>query len=302
MKRIVITGASGWLGTSMIASLVEIYGKDIIESLELYGSKAGSLLLDNQNPLEIMNLKDFKPGTDIDLFIPMAFLTQEKYNSLGPQNYNSINDNIISKHIEILNTSQVKTCVSFSSGIVTREKETLVRPPSFWAYKDAKLKEERKTQATCMNSGTILIACRLFSISGRHMKDPLKYALGNFISQAKTQSKIDVTANHPVFRKYVADEDLCHLILHLVKMEESVNFESSGHLTELVDLAYRVANHFILSKNDVRIAERESDVPDTYASGSNKMETLFADARLPIRGLDKQIADTVAGLLASRLV
>ena len=302
MKRVVITGASGWLGSAMIAMLIKKYGNSILNSVELYGSKNGILELDSQKKLDIKSLDSFNTKGEIDLFIPMAFLTQEKYEYLGSQEYKTINKNIISKHTEIINRSDVKSCISLSSGIVSLTNSDVVRPRSFWEYRSLKQEEESAMLVACSNRQTALISCRLFSLSGRHMKDPLKYALGDFISQAVKNKFIKIRSNYPVLRKYVSDENLCTLLLLLAERMETMNLESSGSLVELEELAQLVARKLGLKNEIVQRTKRTSFEPDSYFSKSEKMEMLATECGLYFQDLEQQVIGTTRGLIAAGLV
>jgi nucleoside-diphosphate-sugar epimerase len=295
-SRIVITGAAGWLGRSLINVLVEILGQDCLNQLELYGSRERWIKLQSGKNLFIRNLSSFNSAGDIELFAPFAFMTQEKMNSQSKESYIQANEYLINCHQKIIESSSINSAITFSSGIVSFEPFTLNRPDSFWTYRDLKRVEEDRYLELFSRHGVIYSSCRLFSISGSEMKDPLKYALGNLISQAVLEKKIVVESPILVYRKYVDAEQLCRILFLLTTSGRNTFFESSGEKIEVGSLANLVAEHFSISSDKVSVPEKRENISDEYFSVDPSMEEFFAKYGLDRFDIKTQIGNTAAGL------
>ena len=100
MKRIVITGATGWIGRAMVNTLINEYGSEILNIIELYASKRQTMVTDSGLILNIEPLDTIDLSEDIDLFVPLAFLTQEKFYQLGKVIFDDF-DNVSWFHLDL---------------------------------------------------------------------------------------------------------------------------------------------------------------------------------------------------------
>ena len=75
---------------------------------------------------------------EIDLFIPLAFGTQDKLKNLGLPKYLELNNELISFHEGIILGCDILRTITISSGIVKFSKSELERPDSFWVYQALK--------------------------------------------------------------------------------------------------------------------------------------------------------------------
>lgn len=298
MKRIVITGATGWIGRAMIHALIDQYGVEILKVLELYGSKKQTLDLKSGVTLEINPISSINLQKKIDLLVPLAFLTQEKYNSLGSEEYKRINQQIIEFHAAIIRSTSPTTVIYFSSGITTVDHKKFKRSDSFFVYKDMKIQEEELFNSLINSFNGSMATCKLFSVSGYYMRDPHKYALGDFILQAALNKTIQIESSSEIYRKYIQDTDLCALMLRLGLEKRNVTVESSGLLIELGDLAKAVAKTFGLEKTAITRTEI-TGAPDNYFSKDSAMDELFVQYGFKPASLEEQIAATIPGVMLS---
>jgi nucleoside-diphosphate-sugar epimerase len=298
MKRIVITGATGWIGRAMIQALIDQFGIEVLNTLELFGSKKQTLVTKSGVALAINPMSSINLNKKIDLLIPLAFLTQEKYNSLGSEDYQRINHQIIDSHATIIRSALPNAVIYFSSGITTVDDKKFKRADSFFVYKDLKIREEGLFRSLVNSYEGSMSICKLFSVSGFFMRDPHKYALGDFILQALSKKIIRIESSSEVFRRYIQDTDLCALMLRLGLEKKNVTFESSGYLIELGDLAKTVAQMFGLEESAVSRAEITEE-PDNYFSKDELMDELLIQHRLKPASLEEQVAATIPGVMLS---
>ncbi len=252
--------------------------------------------------LPIKELSELSNSSEIDLFIPLAFGTQDKLKSYGLKKYIELNNELISFHKEIILGSEISRTITISSGIVKFDKSELDRPDAFWIYRDLKKLEESILSEVLSKKGVTHISCRLFSVSGSEMMDPLKYALGDMIVQAVEKKSITIHASNPIFRKYVDAESLCRLLVILSEGGQNRRFDSTGVLIEVGDLARVIANTFGLMSENVICPEINGSNSDNYYSTDESMENFFLDYRIKLSSIENQILDTYLGLVASDYV
>jgi nucleoside-diphosphate-sugar epimerase len=94
-SRIVITGASGWIGRSVVKTLIRIYGTDILEKIELYGTSSRDLKLTSGITINVRKLQSISTSGEINLFVPLAFQTQDKLNEMSKFEYIQKNKDLI---------------------------------------------------------------------------------------------------------------------------------------------------------------------------------------------------------------
>jgi hypothetical protein len=252
--------------------------------------------------LQVKGLSELSNSGEIDLFIPLAFGTQDKLKNYGLEKYLEINNRLINFHEDIILGCEISRTITISSGIVRFNKSELDRPDAFWIYKDLKKLEEDVLSEALSNKDVTHIACRLFSITGSEMIDPLKYAVGNMIVQAHEKKSISIHSSKPVFRKYVDAQSLCKLLVLLSEGGQGRRLDSTGTLIEVSDLATTIANTLNLSSENIICPENDGSNSDIYYSTDESMENFFLDYRIESSSIEDQILNTYRGLIESGYV
>ena len=296
-SRIVITGASGWIGRSFIKSLIDIYGLDIMKKIELYGTSARQLKLTTGINLNINNLQDISTNGDIDLYVPLAFQTQDKLNDMSKFEYIKKNTELIHLHTRIIKEHCIERAVFFSSGIVSLTPSDVERADSYWVYKELKMLEENVFFEEFSRNSTNVAACRLFSVSGSEMQDPKKYALGDFLVRGLSDKGIKLNSQKQIHRKYVDIENVCEALIKETSDSPSTLIESAGTKVTLVELARRVCQIFGLDSEFLEEIDDSNSESDHYYSTNMDMEKLFSKHSIYPLNLDQQIRKTAGGLL-----
>ncbi len=252
--------------------------------------------------LEVNELSELSNSGEIDLFIPLAFGTQDKLNKYGLEKYLDLNNRLISFHEGIILRSEISRTITISSGIVKFNKSELDRPDSFWIYRDLKKLEEEVLSEALSKKNVTHVACRLFSITGSEMIEPQKYAVGNMIVQAHEKKSISIHASNPVFRKYVDAQSLCKLLVLLSEGRQNRRLDSTGTLIEVSDLATVIANTLNLLSENVIYPENVGSNSDLYYSTDDSMEKFFLDYNIETSSIEEQILNTYCGLIESGYV
>jgi len=296
-SRIVITGASGWIGRSVVKTLIRIYGTDILEKIELYGTSSRDLKLTSGITINVRKLQSISTSGEIKLFVPLAFQTQDKLNEMSKFEYIQKNKDLIDLHSKIIQDHTIERAVFFSSGIVTMTPDDLERTESYWVYKELKTLEENVFFENFSKQSTNVAACRLFSVSGSEMQDPKKYALGDFLLCAMAKRRITLNSQKQIYRKYVDIEDICESLIKETNINKSMTLiESGGIKLTLLELARNVSQMFELGEEFLVKVDESNLESDHYYSTSLGMEDLFVKHSIHALNLEEQIRKTAAGL------
>ena len=85
-EKIVVIGASGWLGRECISVLSSILKGNFFSKVVLFGSDNKLITVNGQN-FKIHSTQNLHSISDVDLIVDFAFLTQEKLKILGEVKY-----------------------------------------------------------------------------------------------------------------------------------------------------------------------------------------------------------------------
>lgn len=290
--RDVVVGGRGWVSRASIAVLRDKFGVGL-ESLSVYGRSNREHLLSNSDVLMIKQWSDGITESDIRYFLPFAFLTVDKFNKLGEDSYRLINRSLIKRATDFISRNEPEYCVLISSGIVHSNLSINKRSSAYQVYRQLKLEEEEAIRKQCEETGTNVLICRLFSASGRFISDLQRYALGNFIYQGLKHGKIVVESPHRIMRRYVDMEQLLEICLLAVQEQPKIEFDSSGSLIELHNLASMCARELNIS-----YAEKEYrfDEADNYYSNSTDLERLSELYKIQLFAIERQVKETIKGV------
>jgi hypothetical protein len=291
MKDVVV-GASGWISRVAVDLLTEKFGTGE-DSISVYASYARTETQDNGQVLNVKLWDQIRENDKVRYFLPFAFLTVDKFDIYGEKKYRDLNYELIEKADEFIGLNKPEYCILMSSGIIHSNLSILNRPAQYQAYRELKLLEENILKERCFSTGTRLVICRLFSASGGRIRDFRKYAIANFAYQGMKFGRIQVSSPFPTYRKYVDMGQLLEICLHTVREVDLLEFDSSGSLIELHELASRIAHELNLNQGEFRVLEGETD---RYYSASIDMENLAEKYEIPLFPIDKQIRETIVGV------
>ena len=165
--------------------------------------------------------------------------------SYGQNAFISINRYITHTVYESILASASSRVVCISSGAVmnsfnfSSDSDALTSDP----YSFLKYSEENALLSVADTQ-----VFRIFALSGRFIRDPHIFALGDFLIQALIHRKVVVNSPFPVIRSYVHASDLAKCALSwLFSTEKSVDpINASSHITSLASLADLITKLFRL--------------------------------------------------------
>lgn len=263
------------------------------ECLRIFGSRSRVEMLDNDIRVCIDKWSEVEEELEVRFFIPTAFLTVDKFQNLGELQFRRKNIELINRSAQFIAKTKPKFCILISSGIVNSNFHFLHRDRAYHVYRELKLHEEKVLKWHCQNSGTNLVVCRLFSASGLSIRNIERYAISNLIYQGLKQRTISVQSDSKVFRKYVDMHQLLEICFREVHKSALTEFDSTGALVELRDLANMIAKELNISETQTAPAK---SIADKYYSISPDMENLAVRNDIRLYTLEEQVRRTIRGI------
>lgn len=214
--RIVVAGAGGWIGLATIEQLHGLLGDDFERRVVCFGSQARTLTLRGglevaQRPLaEIAGLAPART-----LVIYLAFLTQEKAGRMTEAEYAAANQAISDQVFQALDPIGAEGVFVSSSGAVGMVGQAGANP-NMALYGALKLRDEERFGAWAEGRRKRAAIGRIYALSGPYINKLDSYALACFITDALADRPIRIRSARPVFRSYVAVDELMSVAFGLL--------------------------------------------------------------------------------------
>lgn len=290
--RILITGASGWIGRTAL---------DLLAPLELptlaLASRARSVQVgDRQFDCSVWDDREvarFAPTIVLDC----AFLTKGFTDRMPLDTYVAVNRGLTDRLVWAARLPSTRLALTISSGAAVHPHDALAGPIKDNPYGHLKSEAERRLMGAAAESAAVAIVARAWSISGAHVQEPQAYALGSMIRDADAGA-IRILSQRPVFRRYVLAEELLALGIAEGGVG-SATIDSGGELVELAELATRIA---AVVRPDAVISREEvgPNDPDRYHSNGEDWKSRCKKWGLLSAPLEHQIEITARGVLSGR--
>lgn len=292
-ERVLITGASGWLGRSLLSKLLPCVRAD---NLMAVGSRDRPLYVDGRRiEISAWNVED------VALFGPthvvhLAYLTRDRLAALGWERYVAQNMALTARAVDLLAIPTVRALVHASSGAVAGFSGPRAEPTSAEPYGFLKRIDELLFADECARRGLTCVTCRVWSVSGPHVVEPGKYAFSDLILQAKSGSDLVVRSPHRVYRRYVDAAELMDVAMRLGLAGRSAAFDSGGTYVEIGELASLILAEVGEPGMRVRREAPVAEPDDDYTADASLFLELAADMEVSITDLRGQILRTAHGM------
>lgn len=294
--KIVITGATGWLGQSATRAIKNLGLISSTHELMLFGSNSRVHEDFTYGDVHIKDLGNWSNDVDsASLFIHFAFKTRDYVEKMASTSYLNENRTILENSIALLKKMKPKSVILVSSGVVSRYEMTSGRS-DVGLYTEMKILEEGLFTAACAEIGAALFVLRLWGATGESMTEPRKYAIGDLISQALYSEQIKVTSANKVYRRYTDATQLMEVSILAALDGRGEVVDSGGEIIEMGALASRVGDLLAPRKSIVR-DELKGLIPDIYLSASVRMEELAGQYSVQFFGIDEQIRQTTLAVI-----
>ncbi len=287
--RVLITGASGWLGRTALDLLAPLG----LPTLALASRPRMIRIGDRDVECRVWDDREvaaFAPTVVLDC----AFLTRGRVAEMPLDDYVETNRALTEHLVYATRLPSVRCALTVSSGAAVHPRDALDGSIEENPYGYLKREAEYRLADAAAGSGAVPIVARAWSISGAHVQEPEGYALGSMIRDADAGA-IRIVSRRPVFRRYVLAEEL----LALGIAEGGVGpatIDSGGELVEMAELAARVA---AVVRPNTAISRGEVDPrkPDQYHSDGLDWEERCHRWGLASAPLNHQIEVTARGVL-----
>ena len=295
-KKIVITGATGWVGQNFLYELQRLIPQNTFNDIVIaFGSKDKVIRSTYYKiPIKIrihalQNIEDILMDIKEIFLIHTAFVTREKLNILGFKKYIEINQNITDTIVDLIKNKNIAKSVVISSGAAelfskkNQENKKLEKDP----YGFLKLEEEKKISA--ISDALIL---RIYGLTGSFIRDPNIFAFGNFIISALNKKRIILNSKREVIRSYGFAGDIAKVGISWLNSNNISGdiINASTLKINLKDLATRISEIYSLPNYSSDINKNLDS--DDYSCDSKKFKNLLSKFDFIEKDLDSQIIAT----------
>lgn len=297
--RIVIVGARGWIGQTLLNLLDEaLSAQSFASRVVCFGSGDAEIVLESgmvvkQRALATLSDLDSRPT----LLFHFAFLTKDKVSGMPEADYVAANKALTEQIHDALDRIGVTRLFVASSGAAAfaddPDAAADLRLYGRLKYEDevlfARWANERADQGIRVAIG------RIYSVSGPFMNKHGTYALASFILDALAARPVQVKAPMPVLRSYVAVRELLSFViaelLGPISGPTVVHFETGGEALELGDVADCVAKT-LHSTAPSRTIQHQGE--NRYVGDHAAWQDLLDRHAIVHMPLDEQIRETAA--------
>ena len=294
-SKVLVTGATGWLGRETVARVIEGKFEGITQSdLLLASSNGRDLELDSLGvypTVALENLSHRESTNSIEGLVHLAFITKDKTTQYSFSEYVAKNIELISAACEIIERDKPKWVVVVSSGAIidraTLEIENnVVRNP----YGFCKRIEEALIAESARKVGANIVIGRLWGGTGLYMPVKRAYAISDFIESAKESGAIRINSGGDVIRRYCDAGDFMEVLVRSAIQGDTTTLDSGGSIIEVGELAKLISarlGEILISRSEVPTA-----VDDYYPRGS-EFEELAKSVGVQLHGIDEQVLRTL---------
>ena len=294
-SKVLVTGATGWLGRETVARVIEGKFEGITQSdLLLASSNGRDLELDSLGvypTVALENLSHRESTNSIEGLVHLAFITKDKTTQYSFSEYVAKNIELISAACEIIERDKPKWVVVVSSGAIidraTLEIENnVVRNP----YGFCKRIEEALIAESARKVGANIVIGRLWGGTGLYMPVKRAYAISDFIESAKESGAIRINSGGDVIRRYCDAGDFMEVLVRSAIQGDTATLDSGGSIIEVGELAKLISAR--LGEISISRSEVPTAVDDYYPRGS-EFEELAKSVGVQLHGIDEQVLRTL---------
>jgi nucleoside-diphosphate-sugar epimerase len=294
-SKVLVTGATGWLGRETVARVIEGKFESIAKTdLLLASSNGRDLELDSLGvypTVALENLSHRESKNSIEGLVHLAFITKDKTTKYSFSEYVAKNIELISTACEIIERDKPKWVVVVSSGAIidraTLEIENnVVRNP----YGFCKRIEEALIAESARKVGANIVIGRLWGGTGLYMPVKRAYAISDFIESAKESGAIRINSGGEVIRRYCDAGDFMEVLVRSAIQGDTTTIDSGGSIIEVGELAKLISARL----GEIPITRSQTPTPlDDYYPRSSEFEELAKSVGVQLHGIDEQVLRTL---------
>lgn len=284
-KRIVITGATGWLGSETAELIAETLGEDFKRHVTLVSSTP-KIKLVAKYTFETIGWDKFRTFESIDLLIHFAYLNQDRAESIGLPNFIHTNRSITADVNHVLSASPGCDVLAASSGAAGYFRDDINSTNPMEVYASLKLESEACFLQNT-NAGSVL-NMRIWNVTGSGLDLDSDYAIANFFKQALDSQNIVLTGNSRSTRTYVDVKEMMFIFLLSLEKNKRDVMDSGGFQTSFLDLASKVLDQLGYPRSSISF-NGESKPTSHYNPNPATFNQLASDLKLGLSHVDLQV-------------
>lgn len=306
---LVVTGATGWFGRTALHELQRLLGPEAFSrQVRAFASRCRTIAssgfadgVERAIPVApLAELPELAAREPIEALLHTAFLTREYVERVGVETYISVNRGITDLVCRSLEAAPAARAVLISSGAaaaldaVDSLEDHLHADP----YGVLKTEEERRLSEI---ADTLVL--RAYAVSGRFMRDPEQFALGDFLLRALAGLPIEIKAPMPVIRGYGHAGDMVNLAFRWLwskQLPPAHPIAAVSHEVELLELARLISSLYDLPSPSSAIDTSLS--PNRYTADPATYLNMLDGLGMVHLSMEKQLLDTAFGLKLSKEV
>ncbi len=305
---LVVTGATGWVGRTAVHELQRLLSPEqFLSRVRLFASRSGSILSSSYAELvpfriPVFPLKDLpalSSSEALQAVLHTAFLTRDRVGQVGQQDYVDTNRWITSQVASALTAAPDARAVVISSGAAAVHDHDSGRDLVADPYGVLKWEEEQMLSSLLPTS----LVLRLYALSGQFIREPSRFALGDFLLKAIRKESIRLDSANPVLRSYANAGDITAfawrwLLNGNVKNSSKV-LAATSCTTNLFDLASLITRLYDLPSMQSKMDPAAA--PNSYTADSDPFVAAMHDHDLLPMSMEQQVIDTFNGLSKPQL-
>lgn len=297
--KIAVTGASGWVGKNLTEALFQKMNKSSFKkNVFLYASSTKLIKINSKiNDLEIKNIAEFYNDSiknNFDIVFHCAFIVRDHIEKFGISKYIEFNKQIT--NIVLNGIKEIKNCklILFSTGAAAPYKKS---------FSSSTLKKDpygvlKRQEEIVFNDYIETQVMRIFALSGKYIRKPYRFAISNFILQAKYNKRIKIESRRKIIRGYINAKDLADLSILIALNNSSFKkypiLNAVSDEIELLELAKLIGKKFDEIPVSYNIKKNLSD--EVYSASPDLMRLISIALNYRMKNIDQQIDDTIQGI------
>lgn len=297
--RLVVVGATGWYGKTIIHEYVRKYGHQAAtDNLLLFASRPALLRLAVDGNIHVFAVADLSDAHQqsfdgYDGLIWYAFILKNRLPTIGTAAYRTANERIANHVFSCLQNNPHLRTVFFSSGAAYG----LTECPAYEVdpYAHLKIVYERELSHCCP-----LVTIYPYATLGKYASDHSSFAASSFISQALKTGRIIINAKMGVVRSYGSVHDFSRLLLRLYERPDWTNTDIPEkivpvtHTLDLNQLAHEIA--FAIGQDINIITSIDPKLPPSvYVSSDYSFGAQLSHFGITPSSLTQQLNEMIAG-------
>lgn len=295
--RIVITGASGWIGRATLELLYNTLGPDAFARRVIaFGSARRSIDFGANRSIVQEPLSDIgKLRSRPTLVLHLAFLTKDKVEGMDEQEYRRANRALSQQVLDALETIGATAVFVASSGAAAFADDPNASA-AMRLYGSLKKADEDSFARWAQEHGRRAVIARIFAVSGPHINKHDNYALASFIKDALAGRSIKIRADVPVYRSYVAIRELMSIVFAAMLETDAgvLHFATGGERLEMQRIAQVVSD--TVGRVEIERPQIRPGEVNEYTGNDVVYQQLLARYGINFLPFDQQVMETAAFL------